>query len=450
MTSIAILSCERWTKWRTTSNSESSGQASVSFGSFSRRYSVGNGASGTSSAGKWTARRPGEPSVKSTGSKGGGASPALVVSGRQCRGCHTGARSSPLAAMAAQPPSCLPFPARHRTAIDRVVLRSWHERPNPRPLPFLRRGKGSCSLPQNRGVQNKVLHCERVYPLPTPTVRKGAGGLGFFLLIAILLSACSTSATPTTGDGIAAADVSVAVTSRSWSRRGWRTTSMRRTSASSMCPTIRSISSVMCRGRCMPIGKIWSSSTPTPMGGWRGNRSAKRSSATSASSRRRSSSSMTATITARRRASPGRSGTPGHPNVRILNGGLAAWAAAGHAIERRTHTAPHVFYRDLPDESLLINRCDMLKATTDPQAVILDVRTDSEMTQTWGSTMTDWQHPERAPPAVDLIHPRAERARIPLPGRAARDAHQCRRNAGSALSQSTAHSATTPRCPSSP
>jgi thiosulfate/3-mercaptopyruvate sulfurtransferase len=77
----------------------------------------------------------------------------------------------------------------------------------------------------------------------------------------------------------------------------------------------------------------------------------------------------------------------GHPNVRILNGGLAGWAAAGYGIEQRVHTAPHVFYRDLPDESLHINRCDMSKAIADPQTVILDVRTDTEMTQTWENTM---------------------------------------------------------------
>ena len=77
----------------------------------------------------------------------------------------------------------------------------------------------------------------------------------------------------------------------------------------------------------------------------------------------------------------------GHPNVRILNGGLAGWTAVGYTIEQRTHTAPHVFSRDLPDESLLINRCDMFNATTDPRAIILDVRTDAEMAQTWENTM---------------------------------------------------------------
>ncbi len=76
----------------------------------------------------------------------------------------------------------------------------------------------------------------------------------------------------------------------------------------------------------------------------------------------------------------------GHPNVRILNGGLAGWTAAGYALDHSTHTAPRVFFRDLPDESLLINRCDMSKAINDPQTIILDVRTDAEITQTWDNT----------------------------------------------------------------
>jgi thiosulfate/3-mercaptopyruvate sulfurtransferase len=76
----------------------------------------------------------------------------------------------------------------------------------------------------------------------------------------------------------------------------------------------------------------------------------------------------------------------GHPNVRILNGGLAGWAAAGYQIDRKTHTVPRVFFHDLPDESVLINRCDMSKAVDDPQSVILDVRTDTEMMQTWDNT----------------------------------------------------------------
>ena len=77
----------------------------------------------------------------------------------------------------------------------------------------------------------------------------------------------------------------------------------------------------------------------------------------------------------------------GHPNVRILNGGLAGLGGDGLRNRSARHTPRRTSStRDLPDESLLINRCDMSKAITDPQAVILDVRTDSEMTQTWDNT----------------------------------------------------------------
>jgi thiosulfate/3-mercaptopyruvate sulfurtransferase len=78
----------------------------------------------------------------------------------------------------------------------------------------------------------------------------------------------------------------------------------------------------------------------------------------------------------------------GHPNVRLLNGGLAAWAAGGRQIERTAHSATRIFFRDLPDESILVNRCDLSQRIADPQSVILDVRTDTEVTQTWGGTMT--------------------------------------------------------------
>ena len=76
----------------------------------------------------------------------------------------------------------------------------------------------------------------------------------------------------------------------------------------------------------------------------------------------------------------------GHPTVRLLTGGLAGWAAAGKPVETTAHTTPRVPYRDLPDESILINRCDMSRAANDPNIVTLDVRTDREMAQTWDNT----------------------------------------------------------------
>ncbi len=105
----------------------------------------------------------------------------------------------------------------------------------------------------------------------------------------------------------------------------------------------------------------------------------------------------------------------GHPNVRIMNGGLAGWAATGQVIERKTHTAPHVFFRDLPDESLLINRCDMSKAINDPGAVILDVRTDAEMNQTWDNTTQIGSIPNahRAPWTAFIREPNVPAFRSP-------------------------------------
>lgn len=77
----------------------------------------------------------------------------------------------------------------------------------------------------------------------------------------------------------------------------------------------------------------------------------------------------------------------GHPNVRILNGGLAAWRAEGRPLERIERVASPARYRDLPDESILVNRCDLARAAPRPDAVILDVRTDTERAETWGGTL---------------------------------------------------------------
>lgn len=110
----------------------------------------------------------------------------------------------------------------------------------------------------------------------------------------------------------------------------------------------------------------------------------------------------------------------GHPKVRLLNGGLVAWAAAGESIERKAHTAPHVFFRDLPDESVLINRCDMSRASADPRVTILDVRTDAEMQQSWGDTMQTGSIPNarRAPWTSFVGDPKVPALRSPADLRA--------------------------------
>lgn len=77
----------------------------------------------------------------------------------------------------------------------------------------------------------------------------------------------------------------------------------------------------------------------------------------------------------------------GHPNVRLLNGGLAAWVAAGKLLERASHTVAPAMYRDLPDESVHANRCDLSRAVNDTGSVILDLRTDADRAETWGGTV---------------------------------------------------------------
>jgi len=87
----------------------------------------------------------------------------------------------------------------------------------------------------------------------------------------------------------------------------------------------------------------------------------------------------------------------GHPNVRLLNGGLAAWIAAGKLLERATPPSVRipnvpgpsiiVRFQDLPDESVHANRCDLSRAVNNTKSVILDLRTDADRAETWGGTV---------------------------------------------------------------
>ncbi len=81
----------------------------------------------------------------------------------------------------------------------------------------------------------------------------------------------------------------------------------------------------------------------------------------------------------------------GHPKVRVLDGGMAAWTAAGLPLERIPRTTPRTDFHDLPDEAVHATRCDLQRATTTTttsNSIVLDVRTDAEMSDTWGGTVT--------------------------------------------------------------
>ena len=78
----------------------------------------------------------------------------------------------------------------------------------------------------------------------------------------------------------------------------------------------------------------------------------------------------------------------GHPDVRLLDGGTAAWTAAGGSLVRTTTAAPPVDpalapptpppFRSRVDASLLATRFDVDRAIDDESSVIVDVRRESE------------------------------------------------------------------------
>jgi thiosulfate/3-mercaptopyruvate sulfurtransferase len=78
----------------------------------------------------------------------------------------------------------------------------------------------------------------------------------------------------------------------------------------------------------------------------------------------------------------------GHPDVRLLDGGTAAWTAAGGRLVRTTAASPPVDPAKAPptpapydgafDLDLLATRCDVHRAIDDEATVIVDVRRQSE------------------------------------------------------------------------
>jgi thiosulfate/3-mercaptopyruvate sulfurtransferase len=82
----------------------------------------------------------------------------------------------------------------------------------------------------------------------------------------------------------------------------------------------------------------------------------------------------------------------GHPDVRILDGGTQAWTASGKRLVRLTKAPPPSDpakapptsppFKGTPNLDLLATRFDVQRAIDDDQAVILDVRRESEYSGT--------------------------------------------------------------------
>lgn len=63
----------------------------------------------------------------------------------------------------------------------------------------------------------------------------------------------------------------------------------------------------------------------------------------------------------------------GHDNVRVLNGGLSAWRAAGGPIEQAPRTYAPVTFVGRPRSDLFVRKEEVLAALADPQQVVIDV-----------------------------------------------------------------------------
>lgn len=63
----------------------------------------------------------------------------------------------------------------------------------------------------------------------------------------------------------------------------------------------------------------------------------------------------------------------GHDNVRVLNGGLAAWQAAGGPIEQATRTYAPTTFAGRPRPDLFVSKEEVQAALDDPQVAVMDV-----------------------------------------------------------------------------
>lgn len=67
-----------------------------------------------------------------------------------------------------------------------------------------------------------------------------------------------------------------------------------------------------------------------------------------------------------------------HPNVKLLDGGVRAWVAAGNVLTTVTAPPTRTSYSSDRNLDLLATRFDVHKAIDDENAVIIDVRRDTE------------------------------------------------------------------------
>ncbi|MCH7642505.1 MAG: sulfurtransferase [Chloroflexi bacterium] len=68
----------------------------------------------------------------------------------------------------------------------------------------------------------------------------------------------------------------------------------------------------------------------------------------------------------------------GHDDVKVLDGGFPKWFAEGKPLSRETPSPSSVTFTSRPVPGVFSDKDDVLACTTDPGAVLLDVRSDAE------------------------------------------------------------------------